>query len=127
MEATMTEREKMLAGELYDCGDPELLTQWHKAKDLARTYNQTNSAQADEKERILSELLGGKGNNLWITAPFYVDYPAGGKATRRIRLTGTTRNIVKSGGMNGKSSRTAIWKPMTARSVWTCVPMPDSL
>ena len=50
---------------------------------------------------------------------------AGGKATRRIRLTGTTRSIVKSGGMNGRSSRTVIWKPMTARSVWTCVPMPD--
>ena len=27
----MTEREKMLAGELYDCGDAELLTQWHDA------------------------------------------------------------------------------------------------
>ena len=26
MEVSMTEREKMLAGELYDCGDPELLT-----------------------------------------------------------------------------------------------------
>ena len=37
----MTEREKMLAGELYDCGDEELLTQWHKAKDLARDYNHT--------------------------------------------------------------------------------------
>ena len=49
----MTERERMLAGELYDCGDPELLAQWHKAKDLVRDYNQTNSAQADEKERIL--------------------------------------------------------------------------
>ena len=49
----MTEREKMLAGELYDCGDAELLTQWHKAKDLVRDYNQTNSADADEKERIL--------------------------------------------------------------------------
>ena len=60
----MTEREKMLAGELYDCGDEELLTQWHKAKDLARDYNQTNSADADEKERILRELLGGKGKNL---------------------------------------------------------------
>ncbi len=47
------------------------------------------------------------------------------EATRRIRWTGTTRSIVKSGGMNGRSSRTAIWKPMTARSVWTCVPMPD--
>lgn len=30
----MTEREKMLAGELYDCGDEELLTQWHKAKKV---------------------------------------------------------------------------------------------
>ena len=60
--------------ELYDCGDAELLTQWHKAKDLVRDYNQTNSADADEKERILNELLGGKGKNLWITAPFYVDY-----------------------------------------------------
>ena len=57
----MTEREKMLAGELYDCGDAELLTQWHKAKDLVRDYNQTNSADADEKERILKELLGEKG------------------------------------------------------------------
>ena len=64
----------MLAGQLYDCGDAELLTQWHKAKDLARDYNQTDSANVQEKERILSELLGGKGKNLWITAPFYVDY-----------------------------------------------------
>ena len=30
----MTEREKVLAGELYDCGDEELLTQWHKAKNV---------------------------------------------------------------------------------------------
>ena len=70
----MTEREKMLAGQLYDCGDAELLTQWHKAKDLARNYNQTDSADAAEKEKILNKLLGGKGKNLWITAPFYVDY-----------------------------------------------------
>ncbi len=70
----MTEREKMLAGQLYDCGDPELLDRWHKAKDLMRDYNLANSADAAEKERILNELLGGRGKNLWITAPFYVDY-----------------------------------------------------
>lgn len=46
----MTEREKMLAGQLYDCGDIELLTQWHKAKDLARDYNQIDSANVQEKE-----------------------------------------------------------------------------
>ena len=70
----MTEREKMLAGMLYDCADAELLTQWHKAKDLIRDYNRTDSADATEKERILGALLGRKGKNLWITAPFYVDY-----------------------------------------------------
>lgn len=70
----MTEREKMLAGELYDCGDAELLSQWHKAKNLVRSYNNINSENTKEKERILSKLLGGMGKNLWITAPFFVDY-----------------------------------------------------
>lgn len=70
----MTEREKMLAGELYDCGDPELLDRWHLAKDLAAAYNRTPSADLAEKDRILAELLGGRGKNLWITPPFYVDY-----------------------------------------------------
>lgn len=70
----MTEREKMLAGLLYDCGDPELLDQWHKAKDLVRDYNRTDSRDLAEKDRILSALLGGRGKNLWITPPFFVDY-----------------------------------------------------
>lgn len=70
----MTEREKMLAGELYDCGDPELLNRWHVAKDLMRDYNLTDSADAAQKDAILNKLLGGRGKNLWITAPFYVDY-----------------------------------------------------
>lgn len=70
----MTEREKMLAGELYDCGDPELINQWHKAKDLVRDYNQTDSTDSKRKEEILEKLLGGKGKNLWITAPFHADY-----------------------------------------------------
>lgn len=70
----MTEREKMLAGELYDCGDSELLTQWHKAKNLARDYNNIDSEDLEGKNRILDELLGGRGTNLWITAPFFVDY-----------------------------------------------------
>lgn len=70
----MTEREKMLAGELYDCGDKELLERWHEAKNLVRDYNQTDSENFEEKNRILKKLLGGSGKNLWITAPFYVDY-----------------------------------------------------
>ena len=101
MEVLMTEREKMLAGELYDCGDAELLTQWHKAKDLVRDYNQTNSADADEKEQILKELLGGKGKNLWITAPFYVDYGNniyfGNNCEVNINCTFLDDNIIRIG------------------------------
>ena len=70
----MTEREKMLAGQLYDCGDSELLNRWHEAKNLVRDYNRTDSEDFVEKDRILERMLGGRGANLWITAPFYVDY-----------------------------------------------------
>ena len=70
----MTEREKMLAGQLYDCGAPELLDQWHTARDLIRDYNQLDSRDLVGKDRLLFRLLGGRGRNLWITPPFYVDY-----------------------------------------------------
>lgn len=70
----MTEREKMLSGQLYDCGDGELLTQWHRAKNLTRDYNLLDSDYFPKKDAILDELLGSHGKNLWITAPFYVDY-----------------------------------------------------
>ncbi len=49
----MTEKEKMLAGELYDCGDAELLALWHRAKDLARDYNLTNSSDTKRKSELL--------------------------------------------------------------------------
>ncbi len=37
----MTEKEKMLAGQLYDPGDEELTALRVKARKLARRYNQT--------------------------------------------------------------------------------------
>ena len=35
----MTEKEKMLSGEIYDCADIELITRWHLAKRLQQQYN----------------------------------------------------------------------------------------
>lgn len=66
----------MLAGELYDCGDSELLDLWHRARALTQAYNSTPSTQRETLEGILDQLLGGHGKNLWIAAPFYVDYGA---------------------------------------------------
>ena len=44
-----------------DPGDPELLAQWHKAKDLVRDYGLLDSQDLEGKDRILSALLGGRG------------------------------------------------------------------
>jgi len=69
-----TEKEKMLSGEIYDCADDELINRWHKAKQLQQNYNNILSTDQKKIETILKELLGSKGENVWITAPFLVDY-----------------------------------------------------
>lgn len=70
----MTEREKMLAGEIYDCADPELIERWHTAKRLQKEYEQTDTKDTKKLNAILDELIGSRGNNVWIAAPIYVDY-----------------------------------------------------
>jgi len=73
-ENILTEQEKMLAGELYDCGDPELMKIWNSGKNLMQKYNIVDYSDRKEQMRILDELLGLRGENTQITAPFYIDY-----------------------------------------------------
>ena len=70
----MTEKEKMLAGELYDCGDPELQELARRGKKLMREYNLLEYGDREGQKRILSEMLGSWGSSVLIAAPFYVDY-----------------------------------------------------
>ncbi|MDL2256102.1 sugar O-acetyltransferase [Parabacteroides sp. OttesenSCG-928-K15] len=69
-----TEKEKMLAGEYYEASDEALLTRWHFAKKLMKEYNQADSTDDRKLSNLLEMLLGSKGENVWITAPFFVDY-----------------------------------------------------
>ena len=69
-----TEREKMLTGEIYDCGNPALLSRWHRAKDLERAYSSTDTRNRVKMNAILDELLGSRGEDCWIAPPFHVDY-----------------------------------------------------
>lgn len=70
----MTEREKMLAGELYDCTDPALLRRWHEAKRLQAQYNAAPSDDGALLSSLLDHLIGSRGEEVWIAAPFFVDY-----------------------------------------------------
>lgn len=69
-----TEKEKMLNGETYDCGDNELITRWHLAKRLMKEYNNADTTNPELLNSILDQLLGSRGENVWISAPFFVDY-----------------------------------------------------
>ena len=71
---TRTEREKMLAGELYDPLDPELVTARNRARDLCVDLNATREGQQTERRRILQVLLGAGGDDVWMQPPFYCDY-----------------------------------------------------
>ena len=69
-----TEREKMLAGELYDPMDPVLVRDRDRARDLCQDLNATREAQTDERRRLLVELFGTGGETVWMQPPFYCDY-----------------------------------------------------
>ena len=69
-----TERDKMLAGELYDPMDPELVRARDRAKDLCQDLNATREAQVELRRRILKELFGTGGDTVWMQSPFFCDY-----------------------------------------------------
>jgi maltose O-acetyltransferase len=69
-----TERERMVNGEAYNSRDPALLATAHRARALLAEFSATPSTDADERQRILSELFGGLGDGVWIEPPFFCDY-----------------------------------------------------
>jgi maltose O-acetyltransferase len=70
----LTELEKMVAGELYDSMDEELVRLRDRAQNLTWQYNTLDPANSDEQRRILNELIGEGGETVYINAPFHCDY-----------------------------------------------------
>ncbi len=69
-----SEKEKMLAGELYDPMVPELVRARDRARDLCQDLNTTRERQQEERRRILQLLFGAGGDQVWMQPPFYCDY-----------------------------------------------------
>lgn len=71
----MTEKEKLLAGQVYSATDPELLRELNACKDVIHRYNQLLPSMRAERTAMLKSLLGHVGdNNILINQPFYCDY-----------------------------------------------------
>jgi maltose O-acetyltransferase len=69
-----TERQKMLAGELYDPFDPDLVAARERARSLCAALNASKESEQDERRRILDDLFGSGGDTAWLQPPFYCDY-----------------------------------------------------
>lgn len=70
----MTEKEKMLAGELYDANDPELQRDRLACKDLCHAYNSLRPSDLAGQQALTTRLLGRTGEGCYLTAPFWCDY-----------------------------------------------------
>jgi len=136
----------MLAGEAYDCGDKELISRWHKAKQLQREYNNTPSDDMGKLSALLDCLIGSRGENVWISAPFFVDYGENIHIGRNVEINMNCVfldcNIIEIGDFSGigpgvhiytvfhptnplerLSENSSFWKSLTApvyigRNVW---------
>lgn len=67
-----TEKEKMLAGETYNCLDDELKSERQQTKNILSIFNQTEDMP--ERQIILEKLLGKIEKNSLIEPPFYCSY-----------------------------------------------------
>jgi maltose O-acetyltransferase len=79
-----TEREKMVAGELYDPFDPELVAARERARDWCRDLNASRASEQDVRRRILTSLFDRGGDSVWIQPPFYCDYGTNIRLGKRV-------------------------------------------
>jgi maltose O-acetyltransferase len=68
------ERERMLAGELYDALDPDLVAARNRARDLCQVLNGTRESDQELRRSICTQLFGKGGQTVWLQPPFYCDY-----------------------------------------------------
>lgn len=71
----MTEKEKMLAGELYDANyNPDLIAERQAMKELCRDYNDLRPSQMEQRNALLHRMLAEVKGDILIEQPFYCDY-----------------------------------------------------
>ena len=98
----MTEKEKMLKGEIYDANyNEELLNERQHAKEMCYKYNNLNPSKLDEKKKIIKDLFGKTDKNFFIEQPFQCDYgynvEIGENFYANINLTLLDANKIKFG------------------------------
>ncbi len=71
----MTEKEKMLAGMIYDANnDPLLIAERLECKELCHDYNNLRPKESRMRREIIVKILGSVKGDFLIEQPFLCDY-----------------------------------------------------
>ena len=69
-----TEKQKMLAGELYHASDPELQADQATARNWMARYNSARAVSEADRLVLLRELFTEVGDGVVVRPPFHCDY-----------------------------------------------------
>lgn len=69
-----TEQQKMVAGELYDALDPELVAARIKARELCQQLNAAPDRDEVLRRELCRQIFGKGGDTVWMQPPFHCDY-----------------------------------------------------
>lgn len=70
----MTEKEKMLAGQIYDACNPEILSELFATQDAVFEYNQIRPTDHTQRTEKIKQILGKTGEKVIVNQPFHCDY-----------------------------------------------------
>ena len=70
----MTQYERMVAGLIYDPGDPEIMKEQVPFQDRLWDFNQLKPSQYAEKEKYLKEVFADCGENCYIELPLRANW-----------------------------------------------------
>ena len=70
----MTEKEKMLAGEIYSAVDKQLLDELAEAREVIHDYNLLRPSEKERKLELLKGLLGHIGKQISVGKRFFANF-----------------------------------------------------
>ncbi|OBX25642.1 sugar O-acetyltransferase [Gelidibacter algens] len=69
-----SEKEKMIAGDMYDPTDEKLVADRRQARISFGNYNTSHPDETPNRKDLLETLFDSPSRNLYIEPPFYCDY-----------------------------------------------------
>jgi maltose O-acetyltransferase len=78
-----SQKEKMLAGELYDPLDAELTRERQRAREICRELNASSPGDVTTRTHLIATLLRAT-TDLWLEPPFYCDYGSNISVGRKV-------------------------------------------